>query len=110
MPSTRHMKLKLPSMEGTVITIKSDQAEARRCYVNSLRQKRSIYHVTSTPPPGVLEERSAVRGTHGDQEMEAATLGGSQVAQVEAEEEGMITPRESGIEGGHRQREKTPPS
>ena len=91
------MKLKLPSMEGTVITIKSDQAEARRCYVNSLRQKRSICHVTSTPPPGVLEERSVVRGTHGDQEMEAATLGCSQVAQVEAEEEGMITPRESGI-------------
>ncbi|XP_068498327.1 uncharacterized protein [Phaseolus vulgaris] len=96
-PSTRHMKLKLPSMEGTVITIKSDQAEARHCYENSLRQKRSICHVTSTPPPGVLEERSVVRGTHGDQEMEDATLGGSQVAQVEAEEEGMITPRESGI-------------
>ncbi|XP_068486605.1 uncharacterized protein [Phaseolus vulgaris] len=96
-PSTRHMKLKLPSMEGTVITIKSDQVEARRCYENSLRQKSSICHVTSTPPPGVLEERSVVRGTHGDQEMEDVTLGGSQVAQVEAEEEGMITPRESGI-------------
>ena len=97
MPSMRHMKLKLSSMEGTVITIKSDQAEARRCYVNSLRQKRSVSHVTTTPPPGVLEERSVVRGTLGNQETEAATLGGSQVAQVEAEEEGMITPRESGI-------------
>ena len=71
------MKLKLPSMERTVITIKSDQAKARRCYENILRQKRSICHVTSTPPPGVLEERSVVRGTHGDQEMEDATLGGS---------------------------------
>ena len=32
-PSTRHMKVKLPSMEGVVITIKSDQKETvrRRC-------------------------------------------------------------------------------
>ena len=91
------MKLKLPSMVGTVITIKSDQAEARRCYENSLKQKRSVCHVTTTPPPGVRKERSVVRGTHGARRMENATMGGSQVAQVEEEEEGAITPRESGI-------------
>ena len=39
-PSTRHMKVKLPSMEGAVITIKSDQKEAKRCYENSLKNKR----------------------------------------------------------------------
>ena len=50
-PSMRHMKLKLPSMEGTVITIKPDQAEARCCYENSLKQKRSVCHVTTKPPP-----------------------------------------------------------
>ena len=94
---TRHMKLKLSSMEGTVITIKSDQAEARRCYENSLKQKRSVCHVTTTPQPGVREERSVVTGTHGARRMENATMGGSQVAQVEEEEEGAITPRESGI-------------
>ena len=29
--STRHMRMKLPSLEGTVITIKSDQKEAKKC-------------------------------------------------------------------------------
>ena len=36
-PSTRHMKLKMPSMEGVVVTIKSDQKEARHYYENSLK-------------------------------------------------------------------------
>jgi len=49
-PSTRHMKVKLPSMEGLIITICSDQKEAKKCYVNSLKNKRSICHVTTTPP------------------------------------------------------------
>ena len=52
-PSTRHMKVKLPSMEGMVITIHSDQKEAKKCYENSLKNKRSVCHVTTTPPPGV---------------------------------------------------------
>jgi len=38
--STRHMKMKLPSLEGTVITIKFDQKEAKKCYENSLKTKR----------------------------------------------------------------------
>ncbi|XP_068486459.1 uncharacterized protein [Phaseolus vulgaris] len=41
-PSTRHMKVKMPSMEGVVVTIKSDQKEARRYYENSLKQRRSV--------------------------------------------------------------------
>ena len=65
-PSTRHMKLKFPSMEGAVITIKSDQKEARHCYENSLKQQRSVCHVTSTPPPGVDEKRSEVAVPGGD--------------------------------------------
>jgi len=52
-PSTRHMKVKLPSMEGVVITIRSDQKEAKKCYENSLKNKRSVCHVTTTLPPGV---------------------------------------------------------
>ena len=83
-----------------MITIKSDQKEARGCYENSLKQQRSVCHVTSTPPPGAGERRSeveVVRGTQGDLEMEEAALGGSGVAQAEAEKESMITPRESGI-------------
>ena len=59
-PSTRHMKVKLPSMEGVVITIRSDQKEANKCYENSLKTKRSVSYVTTTPPPSV-EPRPAER-------------------------------------------------
>ena len=38
--STSHMKMKLPSLEGTMISIKSDQKEAKRYYENSLKTKR----------------------------------------------------------------------
>ena len=61
-PSTRHMKVKMPSMEGVVVTIKSDQKEARHCYENSLKQRRSVCHVTTTPPPrSTREERRSRR-------------------------------------------------
>ena len=40
-PSTRHMKVKLPSLEGTIITIVSDQEEAK-CYENCLKTKGSV--------------------------------------------------------------------
>ena len=52
-PSTRHMKVKFPSMEGVVITIRSDQKETKKCYKNSLKNKRSVSYITTTPPPGV---------------------------------------------------------
>ncbi|XP_068503739.1 uncharacterized protein [Phaseolus vulgaris] len=51
-PSTRHMKVKLPSMEGVIVIIRSDQEEAKRCYENSLKNRRSVCHVTTTPPLG----------------------------------------------------------
>jgi len=35
-PSTRHMKVKLPSIEGMIINVCSDQKEAKKCYENSL--------------------------------------------------------------------------
>jgi len=38
--STRHMKMKMPSLKGAVITIKSDQKAAKKCYENSLKTKR----------------------------------------------------------------------
>jgi len=40
--STRHMKMKLPSLEGGVIVIKSDQKETRKCYENNLKNKRGV--------------------------------------------------------------------
>jgi len=44
------MKMKLPSLEGTVITIKYDQKVAKRCYKNSLKIKRRVFAVTTQPP------------------------------------------------------------
>ena len=49
-PSTRHMKMKLPDLSGKVIVIKSDQEEARKCYENSLKTKRSVVMVIERPP------------------------------------------------------------
>jgi len=48
--STRHMKMKLPDLSGKVIVIKSDQEEARKCYENSLKTKRSVFMVFERPP------------------------------------------------------------
>jgi len=41
--SMRHMKMKLPSLEGAVITIKSDQKEAKKCYENNLNEERGVF-------------------------------------------------------------------
>ena len=49
-PSTRHMKMKLPDLVGKVITIKSDQKEAKRCYENNLKTKRGVFMVTTRAP------------------------------------------------------------
>jgi len=38
--STTHMKMKLPSSEGGVITIKSNQKTTRKCYESSLKNRR----------------------------------------------------------------------
>ena len=48
--SSRHMKIKLPSLEGVVITMKSNQKEAKRCYENNLKIKRRVCSVTTQPP------------------------------------------------------------
>jgi len=45
-PSTRHMMMKLPDMTGKVITIKSDQKEAKRCYEKSIKTRRGVFMVT----------------------------------------------------------------
>jgi len=47
--STRHMKMKLPSLEGGVIIIKFDQKAARKCYDNSLKNRRGVCTVTIQP-------------------------------------------------------------
>ena len=44
--STTHMKIKLPSLEGGLITIKFDQKMARKCYESSLKNRRGTYTIT----------------------------------------------------------------
>ena len=48
--STRHMKMKLPDLSGKVITIKSDQQEA----------KRGVFKVTEHPPSREGDARAGV--------------------------------------------------
>jgi len=48
--STHHLKMKLPDLSGNVITIKSNQQEAKRCYENNLKAKRGVFMVTERPP------------------------------------------------------------
>ncbi|XP_068466368.1 uncharacterized protein [Phaseolus vulgaris] len=60
-PSTRHRKVKLPSMEGVIVTIRADQEEAKRCYENSLKNRRSVCHVTTTPPLGAKDAQKSRR-------------------------------------------------
>ncbi|XP_068487041.1 uncharacterized protein [Phaseolus vulgaris] len=57
-PSTRHMKMKFPSLEGAMITIKFDQREAKKCYENNLKTKRGVFSVMTRPPreDGVTRE------------------------------------------------------
>jgi len=50
--STRHMKIKLPSLEGAVITIKFDQKATKKCYENSLNTKRGVCLVPNHPQDG----------------------------------------------------------
>jgi len=104
-PSTRHMKVKLPSMEGVVITIRSDQKEAKKCYENNLKNKRSVCHVTTTPPPGVEPEQENQRvvdtalevAAEGDVMMEDVKARSESAARVEEERNFPTIARESCI-------------
>jgi len=89
-PSTRHMKVKLPSMEGVVITIKSDQKEAKKSYENSLKNKRSVTYITTTSLPGVKPKPIEWRVV--DAAMEVAV--GGDITMVDAEVEGESAGRE----------------
>ena len=104
-PSTRHMKVKLLSMEGLIITICSDQKEAKKCYENSLKNKRSVCHVTTTPPPGAEPARETLRvpdttlevAAEGDVLMEDIEARCESAARVEGERNCSETAMEAGI-------------
>ena len=87
------MKVKLPSMEGVVITIKSDQKEAKKCYENSLKNKRSVSYVTTTPPPGVKPRQTVIEETAGSDVVMVEAESGEENA--EREEEARNRPEEA---------------
>jgi len=99
------MKVKLPSMEGLIITICSDQKEAKKCYENSLKNKRSVCHVTKTPPPGAEPARETPRvldtalevAAEGDVPIEDIEARSESAARVEGERNCSETTREAGI-------------
>ena len=53
--STKDMKMKLPSLEGNVIIIRSNQKDARKCSERSLKNKRS-YNIVPISHEGKLVE------------------------------------------------------
>jgi len=53
--STKHMKMKLPSLERIVIVIKSDQKAVRKCYERNLKNKRRTYSTTVVHGGGSVE-------------------------------------------------------
>ena len=77
-------------MEGVVIIIKSDQKEAKKCYENSLKNKRSVSYITTTPPPGVKPKPAEWRVVGAAMEVAA----GGDVAMRDAEAEGENAERE----------------
>jgi len=84
-PSTRHMKVKLPSMEGLIITICFHQKEVKKCYENSLKNKRYVCHVTTTPPPGAEHPWETPRVL--DTALEVAVEGDVPMEDIEARSE-----------------------
>ncbi|XP_068475843.1 uncharacterized protein [Phaseolus vulgaris] len=51
-PSAYNILLGRPSLEGAIITIKSDQKATKKCYENSLKTKRGVCSITSQPQEG----------------------------------------------------------
>jgi len=55
------MKMKLPSSEGGVITIKAEQRMTRKCYESSLKNRRGTYVITiQVGEPGWIVEADVI--------------------------------------------------
>jgi len=48
--STTHLKMKFPADTGHVVTLRVDQAVARKCYENSLKIRRPMYALSLLGP------------------------------------------------------------
>jgi len=99
--STRHMKMKLPTLSGKVIVIKSDKEEARKCYENSLKTTRGVVMVIERPPVSdsqmelePLEEAVPDASGGATPVEDAHTVGRNGVASLMEEERGEASPPE----------------
>jgi len=63
------MKMKLPSLEGGVIVIKSDQKATRKCYDNSMKSRRGVCMV-ATQAEATSERRPGLAGEVQEKEIE----------------------------------------
>jgi len=99
--STKHMKMKLPSLEGRVITIKSNQKTTRKCFESSLRNRRSFSSATISHEGKVAEvfkveighkQRSGPVGDVQEREIEGKTfkLGASLCQELQDQIAGVI--------------------
>jgi len=61
-PSTKHMKLNFPSLEGGVITIKFDQKATKTCYENNLKTKRKVCAIAAQPQEVEEVTRAEIAG------------------------------------------------
>jgi len=86
--STAHLKVKFPTEEGRIATLRVDQTVARKCYENSLKVRRSMYALSLCgsqgenlpdfdPRVGVEDKRPQPIG-----EIEEISLGGSKKVKV----------------------------
>jgi len=60
--STKHMKMKLPSLEGKVITIRSNEKDARKCYDSTLKNRKSYISARISQVGKVVEVLEAELG------------------------------------------------
>ena len=60
--STKHMKMKLPSLEGKVITISSNEKDARKCYDSTLKNRKSYISARISQVGKVVEVLEAELG------------------------------------------------
>ena len=85
--STRHMKMKLPTLSGKVIMIKSDQEEARKCYENSLKTKRGVVMMIERPllSNSQMELEPLEEATPAKSTLVEATLGATPIEDAHTE-------------------------
>jgi len=104
------MKMKLPALSGKVIVIKSDQEEARKCYENSLKTKRSVVMMIERPPvpDSQMELEPLEEETPTESTPIVITLGATPIGDAHTEERNNNASPVGGIHGEASATEREP--